>query len=187
MNNVKEFLLRNKSVFIIGFVTLVVFIAIIVVSEQKRRADQNTKPNLVKVGEENENYYKVIQETQEETPAVEETPQSTQTPVIYPYTKEQETAFDQRYGVLEIKFTENGWVPKNTTSVVGQLVRWANTTGKPIYFKQKMPTYSELKDPILIDPGKSFEFRMYKNRLWTYEERISGAFGEFYVLDEITK
>ena len=70
---------------------------------------------------------------------------------------------------------------KNLKALNGQLVKWTNTTDRDIYFVQKMPTYSELENPILIKSGETFEFRLYEIGMWTYEELETRHFGSIDV------
>jgi hypothetical protein len=187
--NFKQFFGRNKSVFFIGLITLSIFILIIVISIQRSASSNKNKPGMVPVEKNAQDVYEETYHKTQEQPTPEDlsqdTSQSTASENVYPYTRADEAAFDKKYGIMEIKYTQKGWIPRDVNSVLGQLVRWTNSTDKPIYLKQKMPTYDELKEPVLIEPGKTFEFRLYQNRLWTYEEKDSKDFGSIYVLDEI--
>lgn len=111
------------------------------------------------------------------TPPVEPKP-STDTA-----TKPTDTTDEEN--VLVIRFTaEGGFSPKNTTAYKGDKVRWVNDTDKPIIFKQRMTTYPELREPKTIEAGGSFEFTLYKTKLWTYIEESSQMTGSIFVMDK---
>ena len=88
---------------------------------------------------------------------------------------------DKTHGTLEISYTDQGFILKNTNALQGQLVRWTNKTNKDMVFEQLMPTYEELKKLITVRPGQTFEFRLYKDGLWTYEENVTKNFGSILV------
>lgn len=165
---IKEFLKRNKSIFSMGLFIAVVFLIIIITSSFR----QPKRPNLQKIQESDPLYS--VSETKNNEPfeSIQETQEST----------EAYREFDEKYGVVEIVYEENGFIPKNYRAYKGQLVRWVNTTEEPIYLEQKMKYYSELEEPIKIDPNGTFELRMEKEKLWTFQERDTRSFGSVFVV-----
>ena len=92
-----------------------------------------------------------------------------------------QTSFDTKYGILQIDYTSNGFSPMNTTATVGQLAHWTNKTSADIYLQQKTQVYAELKDPILIKAGETYEFRLSKDVYFTYQEKGTQAFGSIFM------
>lgn len=82
---------------------------------------------------------------------------------------------------LEILFNTNGWEPKSTSAYPGQLVRWTNQTTQTVIFKQIDYKFEELKNGVEIKAGESFEFRLYKDRLWRYKDEITGKWAEIFI------
>ena len=167
---IKEFIERNRSIFNMGLLIAVVFLIIIVVASFKPQK----RPGLQKIKEDNP-LYTVRERKSQKNDLIEniqETQESTET------YKE----FDEKYGVVEITYKNNGFIPKNYRAYKGQLVRWINTTEEPIYLEQKMKYYSELEEPVKIEPNGTFELRMEKERLWTFQERDTQYFGSVFVV-----
>jgi len=155
-----DFIKRNSPVFVIGIVTLVVFIIITIVSQFKK----SREPELVSLT--------TSQVTELETTD----PRNISMPTEY--------EADKKYGILEIEYTQQGFVPQNARSFQNQLVRWTNATDTPLNIVQLTNTYPELKDGISIKPGETFEFRLYKPRLWSYErEDNKDQFGTIFVVE----
>lgn len=166
----KNFSERNKPVFTIGLVTLVLFLLIIAFYAVKTHKG----PGLKKIG--NESSFTVTPETAGTSPsAVDQQTTRTSSP---------EQNIDATFGITDVKFTDTGWSPKITRAIQGQVVRWTNNTAAAIFLRQKTPAYTELTAPVQIEPGQSFNFRMTKAGDWNYEEGVSGYFGtiEAYVL-----
>lgn len=178
MRTLKDFIERNKPVFTIGMVTFVVFALIILINftrktenadlirlkdEDTRIVDDENTP--INTGDSTaEGDYVTLTEGSEPSP---ETP-----------------TFDERFGIIEVKYYDKwGFIPKNLSALNGQLVKWTNTTENDITFTQKTPTYQELEnqEPIIIKPSESFEFRLYEEGLWTYEEGTTKNFGSIDV------
>ena len=78
---------------------------------------------------------------------------------------------DERFGTLEIAFTEGGFSPENTQGYAGQLVRWTNSTENDITFVQLNDLFEDLADPFIIKAGETFEYRLElrESGLWTYQ------------------
>ena len=158
----KNFTERNKPVFTIGLITLVIFLLIIAFYEVKT----HNGPGMQKLG--NESSFTVSQETSGTSPDAVQQPTQSVSP---------EQNIDATFGIVGVEFTDSGWSPKIAKVVQGQVVKWTNSTAAAIFLKQKTPTYNELTSPVQIDPGKSFNFRITQGGDWNYEESISGYFG----------
>ncbi len=79
-------------------------------------------------------------------------------------------AIDNKYGIIEISYTEDGFISNNVKAIQGQLVRWTNKTNTDMKLQQVISLYDELSTPATIAPGETFELRLTKDRLWTYKE-----------------
>lgn len=172
----KDFLKRNVSVLVVGVVTLVIFLVIIILAQTK----DYYKPELIEVNKEAA-FTKREEEIQSSIPE-----QSVNTNVdnLVDIKEVQESTpgeIDVKYGILEINYTENGFEPKNTSAQLNQLVRWVNKTQNTIELEQLTNNYIEFTNPITINPGSTFEFRVYKTKLWTYQEKNSRNFGSIIV------
>ena len=154
-----DFIKRNSPVFVIGTVTLVVFIIITIVSQFKK----HQSPNL-------------IQLTTDQIKTLDMSdPREIEMPTEY--------EVDKKYGILEIEYTQEGFVPQNAKSFQNQLVRWINNTDTPIQLDPITNTYPELKDGTTIKPGEVFEFRLYKPKLWSYEDAKTKNSGTIFVIE----
>lgn len=89
---------------------------------------------------------------------------------------------DLTYGLLDISYGQFGFEPGHNKIQVGQKVRWTNGTKDPMKLEQIIRSYSELDSPVQINPGDTFEFRMYKEGLWTYKEADHRHYGSVFVL-----
>jgi protein-disulfide isomerase len=90
--------------------------------------------------------------------------------------------FDQKYGTIEIEYTEDGFIPSNIKAVQNQLVRWKNKTNKEIKIEQLINLYSEFKQPVAIQPGETFELRMTVEKLWNFKEKTHRHYGSIFVV-----
>jgi len=160
---IKNFIERNKPIFAIGTATLILFVGIIVYY----RITPHKETGLSRIG--NESNFNIVGE--EKTNMENEgiySGSETSTSI--------EASLDEKVGILEIEYNENGFYPKAARAVQGQAVRWTNKTDKAIYLKQKTPTYTDLLQPVQIDPGQSFSYRLMKYGTWNYEEDVTKYF-----------
>lgn len=165
---IKNFIERNKPIFTIGIATLVLFVGIIVYYRLKPHAE--TKLN--KLG--NESTFNVVEE---EKPNMQDSDLVSETqPAV-----SIEQSLDEKVGILDIEFKATGWTPKIARAIQGQAVRWINSTDKTIYLKQKTPTYPELTEPVQIEPGQAFSYRLNEYGTWNYEEDFSKYFASIEV------
>lgn len=95
--------------------------------------------------------------------------------------EENEEVINETLGVKEIAFTEEGFEPRNTTAMEGQLVRWTNTTDEDITFVQLAPRFEELKEPFVIKAGETFEFRLRGKGMWTYKNEGSDTRASIFI------
>ena len=102
--------------------------------------------------------------------------------VVIEEPKTTEMSIDERFGILEIDYTDEGFKPRVTKAMQGQAVMWTNKTDKIIYFHQRKQTYSALKELVEIKPGGSFNFRLSELGIWTYDENESKHFGSIEVV-----
>ncbi len=91
-------------------------------------------------------------------------------------------AFDQKYGIIEIEYTDTGFIPSNVKAVQNQLVRWTNKTDKDIELEQLIKLYSDFEQPIIIAPNGTFELRMTQEKLWNFKEKSKRHYGSIYVV-----
>jgi predicted DsbA family dithiol-disulfide isomerase len=91
------------------------------------------------------------------------------------------SAVDQKYGTLEITYTDNGFTPKTSTGYVGQLVHITNTTSKVITFEQPIIKFPTIGAQRPMQPGSSFEFRIDSDKNWAFRETASGNFGSVFI------
>ncbi len=165
---IKNFIERNKPIFTIGVVTLLLFVAIIVFYRFK----SHTETKLNKIG--NESTFNVVEE---EKANMQDDGQYSETqPAV-----SIEQSIDEKAGILEIEYTSTGFKPETARAIQGQAVRWTNKTDKTIYLKQKTPTYTDLTQPVQIEPEQSFSYRLNQDGTWNYEEELSRNFASIVV------
>lgn len=180
---IKDFFERNKSVFIIGLVTLVIFLSIIVVSEIRRIRGSSFGPEMIRV---EGNFDTDVKESTETSGididdesdiegAVTESSYS-----LLPDEKYLQT--DQQFGIMKIEYTNNGFSPLNAKAVLNQKVRWINKTDQSVYIKQTASFFKEFKEPMLLPANGILEFRMYREGIWSYEEQTTKRFGSIIIL-----
>ena len=84
--------------------------------------------------------------------------------------------------VLEITYTKGGFSPKEPDADSGQLVRWKNTTDKEIILVETLQKFPEFELGVKIAPNGVYEFRITKDKLWTYKELETGNFGSIFII-----
>jgi len=117
------------------------------------------------------------------------TPESTKTEETTQSVKSaQDQQVDDKYGVLELSFTNFGFTPANTRAVPGQMLRIKNGTTGQITIAQRNFLFKEFTKPVEIAPGEYFEFRVgkvgMKDVIWTYIEKVSGNIGSTLIISE---
>ena len=167
----KSFFERNKPVFTIGLVTLVVFLGLISIYATK---SHNNLTVMKKIGSEDTSYNVAEEETSKE-PETKQTSESAQL--------KAEAEVDATLGVVNIEFTNVGWIPKFVEVAKDQKVVWTNKTDKEIFFRQRTPAYNDVGELIKIDPEKSFELRMTVVGDWNYDESQTKYFATIRVIE----
>jgi len=79
--------------------------------------------------------------------------------------------------LMEIKYTEEGWDPKEVQSFKGQTIRWTNTTNKTIYLQPLDKSYEGLKSIVTIEPGQYFEYKFPSGGIFRYQEMATYHWG----------
>lgn len=178
-------------IFIIGFIVLLVFVALIIVSQTSDKKDSATNiPTLIKIKEEPKADEELTTTQSDEDDKTQPPPKeitgelTTEQKTKKEVTLEQATLSKEgvaaNYGTVEIRFTQNGFEPKNTTVYKWQIVRFVNETDKPITIKQTSPKYDEFENGVLIGAGNTFELEISKERLWTFMEVDSKKYGSIF-------
>lgn len=165
---IKDLLVRNKSIFMMGLFTCVVFLIVIGFSSLK----ETQEPALVKVTQE-QNESMLSTEREIEIPAVVQKDEEK---------KNSDTAVKPEN--LEIKYTSSGFIPRDSKALLNQKVKWVNTTGNSIFLQQKTQKYAELEQPVEIKPGESFELTLTQPNFFTFEEVDTKSFGSIMVYKE---
>lgn len=193
---VLEYIRRNLPVFVIGIVTVAVFLIIILVSNRSPNS-QSLLPALRKVSE--DELSTQFDETQIPTTQFI-TPQDS--PSTLSPTEEQAVANDlernqayfedaafmssanvkQTYGVLEITFTlEQGFTPRKAKGYRYQTARIINDSDANIVLSQTGKKYSSWTDDKALTPGEFVEFDLEDTGLWTYIEEVNNMYGSINV------
>jgi len=79
--------------------------------------------------------------------------------------------------LMEIKYTNNGWDPKEAQPFRGQTVRWENTTQEPIFLQGLSKNYKDLNKIIRIEPGEYFEYKFPLGGIFKYQELHTKSWG----------
>jgi len=160
---------RNKPIFVIGIIMLIVFAIIIVSSILMPKKETG----YTEINEADKEFYKVAYEDLDQD-QFEETEEENEKKVE---PAEPEINMDEIFGVLQVDYTDEGFIPRVTRIRVGQNVNWTNKTENTIYLKQIKPYYKEFEESLSIRPNESFKFKMTEVGTWTYEETESGDWG----------
>jgi len=160
---------RNKPIFVIGIIMLVVFAIIIVSSILMPKKETG----YTEINEADKEFYKVAYEDLDQD-QFEETEEENEKKVE---PAEPEINMDEIFGVLQVDYTDEGFIPRVTRIRVGQNVNWTNKTENTIYLKQIKPYYKEFEESLSIRPNESFKFKMTEVGTWTYEETESEDWG----------
>lgn len=146
----KDYINRNSPIFIIGAITIVVFLFVIFISGNKDDKVQNT--NLVVIDEVQNK--KIDQENEIKKAKVNK-------------------ILDEKYGVVKFTYTFDGFDPMNKSIILNQLIQIYNDTDSLLKINQLIDAYPEFREGITIQPKQTFEFRPSKLRLWTIEDDLT--------------
>lgn len=183
--NIRNFYERNKPIFVIGIFMAIVFIGLIIFYGVKPREETD----LSKLNETDREFYKVAYENLGENGSNvnENVYVSDFDTNTFPVPEEKsglnQQQINERYGILEIQYTEEGFKPGRIRAALGQEVSWTNNTEKVLYFHQRKQTYPELEEIREIKSGESFKFRLTELGIWTYDENETGDYGYIEVKD----
>lgn len=173
-----NFLKRNIPVFMIGLATIVIFVVIIIIASRIKV----TGPAMILLGdsEEANQATDTVQRNeinQTTTPKISETSETTKSVSDY-----KQILLDQKYGVISIDYTEQGFIPNNIKAVVGQRVVFKNTTRHDITIQQVIRLYDELATPVLLKPQDTLEIKLTKEKLWTFKEKSIKHYGSIFTV-----
>ena len=192
----KDFIYRNLPIFLIGGATLVVFVIIILVSERRNRDPSQIPELVVTTEEEGKDAQDLAQDDVKEL--VEKIQKEANTDKTNLSENQEELSkgreflenvtltsdeVDSQYGPLLIKYTEDGFNPRNTNGAKSQLVIWENSSDQIIELVQKIYKFDDWgKDTKYIQPGESLELRLLDAEgLWVYQDVKSGSGGSIYI------
>lgn len=169
----KAFFERNKPVFTIGLATLLLFLGLIFIYSLK---SHNNLTGMKKLESQDSSGSEFEEETSEQLEA-KQASESAQLKA------KAEAEIDASLGVINIEYTNVGWMPKFVEAAKNQKVVWTNKTDKEISLRQRTPAYADLTDLIKIAPGKSFELRMTVVGDWNYDEDQTKYFATIRVVE----
>lgn len=183
--SISKFYDRNRPIFSIAAFLALVFVGLIIYYKIK----PHKETTLSKVNSTDEEFYKVAyddyyQDTGLELPEESENYQPEndgQTNGNENLPDPSEQTVDERYGILEINYTTDGFSPRVTRAKQGQTVRWTNNTEAPITIHQRKQTYTEFSSDVEIKPGETFSIVLSELGIWTYEEKETRSFGSIEV------
>jgi hypothetical protein len=170
---IKDFIARNKSVFVIGLLTLIIFMSIIIISEVRRVRKGNDSPKLIRVEDELE-----TPNTSSSENDLNNQTNATNINILGSAPPEG----DEKYGTFRIEHTGRGFVPAYAKAVLGQKIRWVNKTGTNVYIAQETSFFEEFKTPQLLPANGALEFRLYKDGEWGYRNLKTGQSGNIIIL-----
>jgi len=183
--SISKFYDRNRPIFSIAALLALVFVGLIVYYKIK----PHKETTLSKVNGADEEFYKVAyddyyQDTGLELPEEYENNQPEndgQTNGNENLPSPTEQTVDERYGILEISYTTDGFSPRVTRARQGQTAKWTNNTDAAILIHQRKQTYTEFSSDVEIKPGETFSIVLSELGIWTYEEKETRNFGSIEV------
>ncbi|MBU0650052.1 hypothetical protein KJ605_00070 [Patescibacteria group bacterium] len=214
----RQFIKRNRPVFFLGLVVLLIFVAIILLNPDKNTnmpagfkkveetvfddREPTTPPSTTGpteyapqipspenkgkpyfYGEHNPN---LRDEQGYPTPPQVGTtsfPSGLSEETLLHYRIIEEDNYANRTRTVYIDFTNEGFMPADSTAFTGQRIIWTNKTGNEIIIKQTVPIHEALKNGITLQPNESFEFRPLLDKKFTYVEKNSLKYGSIFVSD----
>jgi len=169
---IRDFIERNKSVFVIGLLTLTIFLSIIVISEVRRIRKDVDSPKLIRVEKDTE----ITEATSSEEGSGSRIPSNLDTMnTLY-------SEVSKKYGVLLIRYTNKGFVPQNAKAILGQKINWVNDTDSNVYISQNTSFFDEFNTPIVLPAKGTLEFILYKDGKWEYQNTEKGFSGNITIL-----
>ncbi len=180
----KEFIARNKQIFITGAFIGGIFLLIIFISSARKAGnsilapsdtDTNRAPEAARGINPGLDQYRPKGEWNAPAP-VPELPN----PNLENFNEED--LVEETDEILEIVFDENGFTPFKGKAIIKQTVRWTNKTDQTIYIQQSKDFFPEFKEPVEIAPSGSLEFKLTKKGVWSYKEITTGKVGSIYIV-----
>ena len=168
---IRDFIERNKSVFVIGILTLTIFLSIIIISEVRRVRKDVDSPKLVRV----ENDIEIP----EATTSAGSLGNGTISNLDAMSTLYSEVS--KKYGILLIRYTNKGFIPENAKAVLGQKINWVNDTDSNVFISQITPFFDEFNTPIVLPAKGTLEFILYKDGRWDYQNTEAGFSGNITI------
>jgi protein-disulfide isomerase len=89
---------------------------------------------------------------------------------------------DSTYGVIDIEYGFNGFIPTNAKALQGQQVRIKNTLKTDMSLQQLIYHYTDITNPVTIKAGESFSVRLTKEGLWTFKESNQKHYGSVFTV-----
>lgn len=182
MKAIREFILRNKQIFITGVVIGLIFLLIISVSSSRKVSGPKLAPSKT-TSESGGINQKGL------NPAADYQPKgfwNAPIPQEYYENTQDETGeknVEEPKEILEISFDNNGFAPKTSYALLNQTVRWINKTDRSIYIQQLKQYFPELENPVEVYPGGSLELKLIKTGVWGYKEVESGEMGSITITE----
>ncbi len=176
----KEFILRNKQIFITGAIIAGIFLLIILTSSTRKvngpilapSESSTEKETVTNPGANAGSNY--TPKGLWNAPSLPDEQVAEETPEEEPAEKPTE--------ILEITFDDLGFSPSSTNGLKYQTVRWTNRTDKSIYLQQMKDFFEEFRKPVEIASGGILEFELTRTGMWGYKETDSGKMGSIFIL-----
>ncbi|KKS30800.1 hypothetical protein A2380_04080 [candidate division WWE3 bacterium RIFOXYB1_FULL_43_24] len=182
----RNFILRNKQIFITGLIIGGVFLLIIFSSSTRK-----VKGPILAPSETSNTQTEDTRETggdyrprglwnvpsPSDEPVNENAAQDTP-PEEEPLVKPTE--------ILDITFNDKGFSPPAANGFKYQTVRWKNETDNTIYLQQMKDFFEEFKEPVEVAPEAVLEFELTKAGMWGYRETESGEMGSIFIVVQRT-
>ncbi len=180
----KEFILRNKQIFITGAVIAGIFLLIILTSSTRKVKGPVLAPSETNTGKETVSNQRAATGSNYTPKGLWNAPSPSDEPIDEnaPETPVEEAPVDKPTEILEITFDEKGFSPPSTNGLKYQTVRWTNKTDKSIYLQQMKDFFEEFKKPVEIASGGTLEFELTRTGMWGYKETENGKMGSIFIL-----
>ena len=181
----KEFIVRNKQIFITGAVIAGIFLLIILTSSARKVKGPILAPSESSTGKEVLTNPGVNTGSNYTPNGLWNAPSLSDEPVDKntPETPEEEPV-EKPKEILKITFDDLGFSPSSTNGLKYQTVRWTNRTDKSIYLQQMKDFFEEFRKPVEIASGGTLEFELNRTGMWGYKETDSGKMGSIFILLE---
>src|SRR3989339_1102710 len=177
----KEFILRNKQIFITGLVIGGIFLLIILTSSARKVKGPVLAPSETSTGKETvvnpaanagSNY----------TPKGLWNAPSPSNEQVDENTPVEEEPVEKPTEILEITFDEKGFSPPSANGLKYQTIRWTNKSDKSIFIQQMKDFFEEFRKPVEIASGASLEFELNRTGMWGYKETESGKMASIFIV-----